>query len=190
MKAGKLGLAAMLFSPLTIFADEMDVHLLSPPSNLLISRQSGKVVEVLFERGAQVEQGDILLSISKDNHITHVRSTSGGVIQLYSKKAVVGEDIRQGDILAEIVSHDIKGELIVGSEQAIGIPLDIDAIYCCLHVGEKTFEIRIEDSFLRVDSRLYRFSVVAPGPELYRLLDNPVIEKSGLVMKISFDNPG
>ena len=190
MKAGKLGLAMMLACISATSAQEIDVQLFVRPSNLLISRQAGEIIEVLPERGAQVQQGDILLSVRDGRHVSYVRATSGGEIQLDAKKVVVGASIQQGDILAEVISNDIKGEFRIYGEQASGQPLELNSIYCCLSVAGKAFEIQVEDAFLDINSQLYHFSVIAPGPELFDFLSKGTREPTELVMRLSVDNSG
>ncbi|WDD99174.1 biotin/lipoyl-containing protein [Thalassomonas actiniarum] len=190
MKAGKLGLVALIFNSLNAFAGDIHVHLFERPSDLLISRHSGEIIEIAAKPGAQVARGDVILSVRDDKNVWHVRSSTRGAIELYSKTIAIGERLHQGDIIAEIISNDITGELRITSEQGNSYNLDLDGIYCCLYLRGKAFEIKIEDALVNINRQLYYFSVISPGPELFRFLDDVVNEQAELVMKLSFDNNG
>ena len=142
------------------FGEEMDVLLRDRTSSIIVSRNSGTVVQKLVRVNQVVEKGDELIILNDGERRISVISNSSGLLKQYSKDIVSGNRIDKGDVIAEILSHKLSGVLYSKANLEESKSIKLEHTYCCLFIGDNAHTVKVKAQNLLNGQVAYSFSII------------------------------
>lgn len=159
MIVGRIGLA-LLLGGTGVHGSEMDVHLFDQTSTIVVARSDGLVTEKLLDVNQLVQNGDEILILYQDQERKSVIATSDGLFKEYADSIHIGAEIEKGDVIAVLLSNEIKGVLIPNGEETFPKLFSAGSTYCCLNAGGIEFNIDILNIRKEGQNTWYYFSII------------------------------
>jgi hypothetical protein len=158
MAGGKFGLV-LLIGCSDVLCDEIDVHLIEQTSTILVARSTGIIEKKLINVNEVVKDGEEILIIYQGEERSSVIAASDGILKEYANSIYKGAYIDKGDVIAVVLSNDVKGVLIPREDEDVSLSFEAGGTYCCLNIHDYEFNVDILNIRQENDQTWYYFSI-------------------------------